>query len=139
MIISRTPVQMLTSSLELVNLLVNFLVVSTIAKCWRGQKFIKMLNIEVFFTQIEAWVLLLCIYLKRKNICMSLDRDTLPKKKHVILRFTHNMKHKCEGSIMKIFFDILQNMFQELMWKFELDITFLLDVFTCLLYNRLCN
>lgn len=63
----------------------------------------------------------------------------LAKKKHVILRFAHNMKHKCEGFIMKIFFDILQNMFQELMWKFELDITLLLDVFTCLLYNQLCN
>lgn len=61
------------------------------------------------------------------------------KKKHIILRFMHNMKHKCEGFIMKIFFDILQKMFQELMWKFELDITFLPYVFTCLLYNLLCN
>jgi hypothetical protein len=78
MIISPTLVRMVTSSLELFNLLVNFLVVLTIAKCWRGQQFINMLNIEVFFTQIEAWVLLLCIYLGRKNICMSLDHDTLP-------------------------------------------------------------
>lgn len=72
---------MVTSSLELVNLLVNFLVVSTIVKCLGGQQFINMLNIEVFFTQIEAWVPLLSIYLGRKYICMSLDHDTLPKKK----------------------------------------------------------
>jgi len=54
MIISPTLVQMVTSSLELVNFLVNFLIVSTIAKCWKGQQFINMLNIEVFFIQIEA-------------------------------------------------------------------------------------
>lgn len=130
---------MVTLSLELVNLLVNFLVVSIIAIIERSTIYKHAQYWSFFHPNKGMGVTPLYIFGEQKYLHVFGSWHLTKIYIYIILRFMHNMKHKCERSIMKISFDILQKMFQELKWKFELYITFLPDAFTCLSHNLLCN
>jgi hypothetical protein len=59
---------------------------------------------------------------------------------HIVLELLYNMRHKQGHSIVENAFRILKKTFREFLTKFELHVSFLLDVFIicCLLHSILC-